>query len=1309
MTERELLDGCESQLGSFKTPSRIHLVNDLPKGPSGKVQRLRLADCFKELIQPEHHSTPNAFSGNGHSTPPLASEFELPRTPLEEMIAETWAELLQVDRVGVHCNFFALGGHSLLAIETLSRVRKQFAVELSFNEFFTNPTVAQLAALVKEQLFPNEDTGPVQQTGDLIGSPRPLPIDRAALEETLRKRQRTSASQGTILPRDQSQPCPLSHAQERLWFLTQLYPGMRAYNEGDAVRLQGPLDLRILEEALNAVVARHEILRTLIQVVGDRLVQVIHESWPIHFTIIDLSSMGLDERASEVERLLIAEFQRPFDLAVEPGFRAVVLRLSLEEHVVILTLHHIVCDGWSLGLLFRELEVIYQALSRGEPHDLEPLRIQYGDYAVWQRRQFEEGAFAKELTFWKNYLTGAPPAIELPIKGPRPEVFSYAGEKRIYPLGRGLTESLHGFSRGEQVSLFMVLTAAVNVLLSRYSGQEDIVLGIPIANRDRPELSNLFGFLIDFQALRTDLSGNPTFRELLQRVQQGILDVNAHRAVPFNKVVEALHPQRNLTRSPIFQTMLVWKDRAVQMQFLDLAGLTSSHVLAHPRASKFDLTLFLTDVGDDLWLEVEYCTDLFPADSIEQMAEGFQTLLAAIVVNPDVPIGNLPLLSAARRRQLLTEWNNTWADYPREACIHELFEAQARRTPNQVAVVCEGRQLTYHELNRRADQLAQHLHTLGVNPDVLVAIHLERSLEMIVGLLAILKAGVAYLPLDPLYPPNRLAFMLEDARPLVLLTQRHLQDSLPPHSCQVVCLDQMDSYAAEQLGAWAASANGVARRSPTPASLAYVLYTSGSTGQPKGVEVSHRGVVNLLTDIGRRLGCNERDVLLSVTTLAFDIAALELFLPLISGARLVLANREIAADGTRLAELMKRSSVTIMQATPATWRMLIDAGWSGQERLQILCGGEALTPALATNLLGRCGSLWNLYGPTETTIWSTCERVEAVEDQVTIGRPIANTRVYILDANGQPTPPGVAGELFIGGDGVAKGYLNRPDLTTKRFVPDPFVAEPACLTYRTGDKACYLPDGRIEFLGRLDHQVKVRGFRVELGEIETVLERHPAVRQAVAVAVIGPDGTSRLAAYIVAQDSAPSATELREHLRTQLPDYMVPAVFVPLPALPLTPNGKVDRRALPAPQDPGSERNRDFQPPRTRGEKLLAEIWCRVLGLKQVGIRDNFFDLGGHSLLANNPAYNFSRAIRLTGVLDVEVLERCLVELRRRHEVLRTTFVSVVGEPVQRVSSVVSETLSVRNLGYLLEKSARLSCTGISLQKGSVPSICHRT
>jgi amino acid adenylation domain-containing protein len=1209
--ERELLGFCETRLGQFKTPTRIHFVSDLPKGPSGKVQRLKLQE---KAAQPAAAVRGSSVRGSSGSESAVCSNWQASQTyveaaptPIEQTITAAWTEFLKQPQVDVQSNFFALGGDSLLAMQCVSRVREKLPVNLSLSDFFEHPTVAGQATLIRQRLCP-DNGGPVEPGVDW--------------EKALLQQLGAPAVEGAIPPRNRSLPCPLSPAQERLWFIEQLNSGVPVYNESEAVRLVGKLNVEAMELALNAIVARHEILRSTIRVIGGQPVVVAHESWPLEFKRIDLGAMSASEREAEVERLLMDEPRRPYHLETSPGIRTTLVRLGPEEHVFILMMHHIICDWSSEGVLWRELSAFYRALLRGEPLNLPPLPVQHGDYAAWQKQQMVDGAFADDLTYWEASLRGAPALLELPTDRPRPVALTYRGTRKRFRIGSTLAQAVRDCSRREKISLFTLFTAALDTLLYRYTGSEDILVGLPLADRDRPELQSVIGFLLHVHALRTRLSGDMTFRELLARVQKGVLDLYSHRSPPFDQVVSRVRPERNASYTPLVQVLINWRDRDQQLSFIGMDGLEVESLLAETGTSKFDLTLTLTDDGDDISLEMEYNTDIFDDARIVRMVGHYQTLLKAVADDPDRRLAELPLLTDTEHQQLLIDWNQTAVDYPKDRCVHELVEEQAEHTPEAVAVVFESTQLTYRQLNDRANQLAHHLQKLGVGPDTLVGICLERSLEMVVGLLGILKAGGAYVPLDPGYPKGRLAFMVHDSRLPVLLTHQGLRDQLQVEkpNCQILCLDA--DWGTIATSPTRNPISGVSREN-----LAYVIYTSGSTGRPKGVEIEHRALTNFLCSMAQEPGLSETDVLLAVTTVAFDIAGLELFLPLITGARIELVSRQTAQDGAALARTLSSSGATTMQATPATWRLLFESGWKGDPRLRVLCGGEAMDRDLAARLVSTCGSVWNMYGPTETTIWSSVARIES--DEVTIGRPVANTQMYVLDGNREPMPLGVAGELWIGGEGIARGYLGRPELTAEKFVQNPFGEG---RLYKTGDLARYRSDGAIELLGRIDSQVKIRGFRIELGEIETVLRQHPSVQESIVIAREDIPGDKRLVAYVVARDHTPvderltrhavsrndvaSPSELREFLQLKLPDYMVPAAFVPLEVLPLTPNGKVDRKALPSPDFEAVADDSKFVAPGTPTEIALARIWCEVLGLKRVGIHDNFFESGGHSLLA---------------------------------------------------------------------------------------------
>jgi amino acid adenylation domain-containing protein len=1058
---QELRTFLKEKLPEYMVPSAFVALDALPLSPNGKIDRQALAAI--EEAKPESQA-----------------DFIAPRTPVEEDVAAIWASVLGLERVGVNDNFFDVGGHSLLATQVISRLAKAFQVELPLRRLFEVPTVAGLAEAVEV----------ARRAGEVLHRP---PIQR--------------------LPREG--PLPLSFAQQRLWFLDRFEPGSPFYNIPAAARLSGDLDIIALERSLQEVVRRHETLRTTFQTVEGQPAQVIAPTLTLPLPLVDLTSRPEVERAEEARRLAREEAQRPFDLTRAPLLRATLLKLGPQEHVVLLVMHHIVSDGWSMGVFFREVATLYQAFLNDEPSSIPELPVQYADFACWQRDWLQGELLESQLTYWQDRLANVPAALELPTDHPRPAVQTVHGAMEPLLLPSELVERLHALSRREGCTLYMILLAAFQALLHRYSGQEDFCIGTPVAGRTRPEMEGLIGFFVNTLVLRADLSGDPTFAEHLKRVRETCLGAYAHQDLPFEMLVEALQPQRDLSRSPLFQVMLILQN--TPLPSLDLPGLQLNPIEAESGTAKFDLNLALVETDRGLVGSLEYNTDLFEAATVRRLLVHFRNLLEEAAANPERRVSELPLLTAEERHQLLTEWNCTEADLPDRDCIHRLFEAQVERTPEAIALIYEDEKVTYCELNRRANQLAHHLRDLGVGPEVLVGICMERSIEMVVGLLGILKASGAYVPLDPGFPRERIAFMLKDARVPLVLTQKSLQAGLPDQEVRLVLLD--------------ADAEAIARHSADdPASgvesdnLAYVLYTSGSTGLPKGVQITHGSVVNFLASMSREPGLSDQDTLLAVTTLSFDIAGLEIFLPLTVGARLVLVPREVTQDGKRLAE--KLSDATVMQATPVTWQMLLDAGWPGSPGFKILCGGEAMPSDLARQLLGRCASLWNMYGPTETTIWSTVHRVDGRVSPVPIGRPIANTQVYVTDSRGQPVPVGVAGELLIGGAGLARGYLGRPELTHEKFIPNPYSDSPGSRLYRTGDLARWLPNGELECLGRLDHQVKVRGFRIELGEIESVLGLHPDVSQVAVVARGETPENKRLIAYFVPDhdDLAPERT-----------------------------------------------------------------------------------------------------------------------------------------------------------------------------------------
>ena len=936
-------------------------------------------------------------------------------------------------------------------------------------------------------------------------------------------------------------------------------------------------------------------------------------------------------------RLVSVEAMRPFDLSHDPLLRVTLLQLGVLEHVLVLTMHHIVSDGWSMAVLIQELAALYEAFLRGKPSPLAELPIQYADFAHWQRQWLQGEVLAHQLSYWQQQLAGAKPVLELPTDRPRPAVQTFRGASTTLALPAPLSQELKSLSQRSGVTLFMSLLAAFQTLLYRYSEQEDILVGTPIANRNSVEIEGLIGFFANTLVLATDMKGNPSFRELLARVREVALQAYAHQDLPFEKLVEELQPSRNLSHSPLFQVMFQLLNDPVST--LKLAGLTVNSLKVDSGTAKFDLSLSMVDTEQGLIGSLEYNTDLFDAGTINRMLGHFQTLLEGIVANPEQQLSDLPLLTAAQRHQLLVEWNDTQADYPLDVCIHQLFAAQVERSPDAVAVVFEDEQLTYRELNCRANQLAHHLQKLGVGPEVLVGICVERSVKMVVGLLGILKAGGAYVPLDPTYPQERLSFMLEDAQVTVLLTQQCLLEELPKHCVQVVCLDTSWRFELVSDRDGVASGKAIPNQKALPTAisqeseqnpdnrvsarnLAYVIYTSGSTGKPKGVAVSHQAVNRLVCNTNY-VNLEPKDVVAQVSNCSFDAATFEIWGALLHGARLVGIARDVALSPNDFAAQLLSHGISVLFLTTALFNQLVKEVPSAFNSVQhLLFGGEAVDPRWIKQVLKNepPQRLLHVYGPTESTTFASWHLVPDVpfgSTTIPIGRPVSNTQIYLLDAQFVPVPIGVPGELYIAGAGLARGYLNRPDLTAERFIPNPFSNEPGSRLYKTGDNARYLPDGNIEFLGRIDQQVKIRGFRIELGEVEAVLVQHRSVRTAVVIAWEDMPGKKRLVAYLVAREQpAPPITELRSFLKKKLPDYMVPSAFIILDALPLTPNGKVDRSALPAPEQAGPELSGSFVAPQNPLQHQLAQIWEELLDIQPIGIKDNFFELGGHSLLA---------------------------------------------------------------------------------------------
>ncbi|MDM8560644.1 amino acid adenylation domain-containing protein [Candidatus Parabeggiatoa sp. HSG14] len=1028
----------------------------------------------------------------------------------------------------------------------------------------------------------------------------------------------------SIEPIPEQEYYELSNAQQRLWVLAQLEEGSVAYNVPLYLWLEGQLDREAFEKTLALLIQRHESLRTTFITIDGQPLQKIHDNIDFKVRLKDLTTQENAETVAQ--QLIYEEALKPFDLEKGPLLKVSLLKLSEKNHVMLFTMHHIISDGWSINVIMGEFTQFYEAFHHRKAVSLPPLRIQYRDYAYWQNQQLESENLVSHRDYWHKKLAGDISVLNLSTDFPRPSLQTFNGNDLAFVLLAEQKNSLLTFCRQQNVSLFMILVAVVKVLLYRYTDQEDIIIGSPIAGRNHADLEEQIGFYVSTLVLRDQINGEQSFETFLQQVKQTAVAAYDHQIYPFDRLVNELNLHRDMSRSPLFDVMVSLQNASGELE-RSVEGLLMRPVILESKASKLDITFHFKENEKGLFFSIEYNTDLFLEDRIKRMGNHINVLIESILVDAHQPISQLNILTKAEKKQLFYEFNDTVVAYPHEKTLIDLFEIQVEKTPNVVAIQFENQKLTYKALNSRANQLAHYLQNLGVAANGLVGIYVERSLDMLVGLLGILKAGGAYVPLDPIYPQERLAFMLEDSQVSVLLTQEKL--GIADWALKIndkVKIVYLDTDWAKINDDNLLSVTNEALPITKPDNLAYVIYTSGSTGKPKGVQITHKSLCNFLISMRQQPGLTAEDVLLAVTTLSFDIAALELYLPLMTGAKIVLASPEVAADGSQLLEQLDKCGVTVMQATPATWRLLLAAGWEGSEQLKILCGGEALPGELALQLLKKSRAVWNMYGPTETTIWSTTYQVQAEAgtlEAVSIGHPIANTQVFILDSTLKPLPIGVQGELHIGGAGLAKGYLNRPELTAEKFINPENLQNFKNLggltrLYKTGDLACYLPDGNIEYLGRIDHQIKLRGFRIELGEIEAVLHEYPSVREGVVIIREDTPEDKRLVAYVVYSDKMQqnSPSELRNFLKEKLPDYMLPEVFMPLDALPLTPNGKVNRKALPVPEQTRPELEIIYTPPRNEMEQKIISVWQTVLNVEKVGIYDNFFELGGHSLKA---------------------------------------------------------------------------------------------
>lgn len=1163
LSSEELRRFLNRDLPDYMVPSSFVMMESLPRTASGKVDRAALIAAGK-----------NGSRSN--------EQFVAPRNQIEEVLAVFWAEVLRQDRISVTANFFELGGHSLIATRVISRVRDAFQIELPLRLLFEAPTIEGMARAIQARM----NSGLVLDT---------QPIERVSRDQQL----------------------PMSFAQQRLWFLYQWSPDNPAYNMTASVRLTGPFEIDVLDRSINEIISRHEVLRTTFAVVDAVPVQVITPTLRLKVPVIDLSDLSPGEREAEARRLALLEASENFDLSRGPLLRLILLRLGPIDHVALLTMHHIISDGWSMGILIKEIAALYDAFSTGAPSPLPELAIQYADFADWQRKWLQGEVLEEQLEYWKRQIEGCPPVLNLFTDRPRPVAHSWRGASQSFSLSQQLSESLEALARRQGVTLFMLLLAAFQTLLHRYTGESDFSVGTPIAGRNRLETEGLIGFFVNTLLMRAHLSGNPRFNDALSRIRNTVLAAYAHQDLPFEMLVDHLQPERDLSHTPLFQVMFVFQN--APRENMRLSDLKLSWFNVESGTAKYDLTFALAESSTGLGGLVEFKTDLFESATIERMIEHFVILLEGIVVNPESRISEYPLLTDPERRRLLVECTGRKPDRSNQHCIHELFERRAESDPERVAVVLGQQTLTYGQLNERANRLARLLRAKGIGPDQLVVIFMERSLEMIVAVLGVLKAGAAYVPLDPAYPRQRVSFVLTDTGANMVLTQNDLLDQLPDHDAQTICLDSdsplIDEQSVLNLSNVASSDN-----------IAYVIYTSGSTGSPKGVMVTHANVVRLLTSTEPWFGFCQKDVWTLFHSYSFDFSVWEMWGALAYGGRLVVVPYIISRSPEAFYDLVCQERVTVLNQTPSAFRQFVAADSIDARDLSlrfVIFGGEALDLQSLRPWFDKHPddnpTLVNMYGITETTVHVTYRPISAEDLKDApgsmIGGPIPDLGMYVLQPGLQVCPTGLPGEIYVSGAGLARGYLNHPDLTADRFVPNPFGNDPGERLYKTGDLGRITSNRDIQYLGRIDDQVKIRGFRIELGEIESAINQHPSIKDAAVVARAEDSGEKRLIAYIVAQDHDPVGTvELRRFLTEKLPDYMLPSAFVMMDKLPLTTNGKLNRKALPVPGTIRPGDHEDFEEAVTPEEKVLAEIWASVLRLEKVGVNDNFFMLGGDSI-----------------------------------------------------------------------------------------------
>ncbi|MBT5230223.1 MAG: amino acid adenylation domain-containing protein, partial [Methylococcales bacterium] len=1301
---QDLKEFLAEQLPSYMVPTDYVFLDAFPLTPNGKIDR-------------------NALPAPGGMT--MTDAYTAPRTPIELGLVDIWSEVLGAVRVGIDDNFFEFGGHSLLATQVISRVKDKFSVELPVRYLFEFPTVAKLSELIEQQ----QTTGAVSKDNiDIV---------------------------------DRQQTLSISSSQQRLWFMDRFLTDKSVYNIPAALRMRGDLNIELMKKALNGVLARHEVLRvTFVEADGVAKATISdNQSIQLNIEYID-QTLSLEAREAAAKEIADEEGKIPFELDKGPMLRAKVVVIGSQDYVLLVTMHHIASDGWSLGILSSELMALYRSFLLGEPSPLKPLKTQFLDYAAWQQNALQGDNLQEQLSYWNKQLSnGNLPLIDLSTDYPRPPVLVYQGGIRRLTIPIELVVALEELSERRGASLSMVLLSAFKILLFRHTGQTDLSVGFPVANRTRTEVESLIGFFVNTLVFRTQINPNDSYEQLLENVRTASFEAFSHQDVPFEKLVESMDVERDPSRHPLYQIMFTLQN--TPMEDFDLPEMEVSLFESHNGTAKFDLWLSLAESYNGLDASIEYNSALFKPETVDRYLAQYVALLESIVKNPNQDVDHLPMLPEQEKNILLYDWNQTTVTLPEIETLHQLIEVVCAENADKVALKCGDDRITYSELNSKSNQLAQYLRMRDVGPGVFVGLCVERSINLVIGLLGILKAGGAYVPMDPLYPEDRLSFMLSDAKADVLVTEKSLNLGLNTQGIEKVHLDtdwkKIDQRSDKNAIAGLGGEN-----------LAYMIYTSGSTGKPKGVKIPHENIINFLCSMQRQPGFSASDRLLAVTSLSFDIAGLEIWLPLLVGGELILVDRSVAVDSVKLQQIMVNEQINLMQATPATWKLLLDGGWQQEKPLKVLCGGEAMPQNLAQKLVEQPGvELWNMYGPTETTVWSTIQCIDDASQVIPVGQPIDNTQVYVLDDKLELLPIGALGQLYIGGLGLSPGYHDRADLTSSVFIKNPFDGGSSRI-YKTGDLVRWLSGGVLECVGRADFQIKLRGYRIELGEIETLLGNIAHIKEAVVIAREDTPGDQRLVGYLVVNEGADeiTASDLKKQLKTNLPDFMIPSAFVYMDEFPLTPNEKIDRKALPAP-DANLLSEQDFIAPVTDTEKRLSVLWQQVLNANQVGRHDNFFDLGGHSLIATqlisriqteftvqlplhklfeastletlaevidltgeqtaiapievierdqalplsfaqerlwflsqlepeNPIYNMFGAVAIKGDIDVDLVQQAFNALLTRQESLRTRFKSVDGAAQQLIDDHCS--LDIQHLEVASEDELNSQLSHFSRQ-----------